>query len=66
MADKLKWHFVAHTSLDVFEERGTHVAQRVQVKEWKLTNLGRRTEASNIRQNDHYAGLLQIMDDYAV
>ncbi|KAK9896298.1 Sedlin [Cystobasidium minutum MCA 4210] len=42
--EDLKWHFVAHTSLDVFEER----------------------EASNFRQNDHYAGLLQVMDDYAV
>lgn len=25
-----------------------------------------RLEASNFRQNDHYAGLLQVMDDYAV
>jgi len=40
----LKWHFVAHTSLDIFEER----------------------ELANIRQGDHYSGLLQIMDDYAV
>lgn len=32
--------------------------------EWKVLNGA--TEASNIRQNDHYAGLLQVMDDYAV
>ncbi|CAD6574268.1 MAG: hypothetical protein CYPHOPRED_005392 [Cyphobasidiales sp. Tagirdzhanova-0007] len=42
--EDLKWHFVAHTSLDIFEER----------------------EATNVRQSDHYAGLLQVMDDYAV
>ena len=62
--EDLKWHFVAHTSLDIFEERGM----------WQLSRLvkllkpleGLCTEATNVRQSDHYAGLLQVMDDYAV
>lgn len=31
-----------------------------------LTGLACSIEAANVRQNDHYAGLLQVMDDYAV
>lgn len=62
--DDLKWHFVAHTSLDMFEERGEGHSwlRRYATKMLKMNTA----EASNVRQNDHYAGLLQVMDDYAV
>ncbi|MCO5563912.1 hypothetical protein L7F22_017564 [Adiantum nelumboides] len=70
--EDLKWHFVAHTSLDVFEERGEwlmseHCTDLIEGPELSVTSLlYHLVEAANVRQNDHYAGLLQVMDDYAV
>lgn len=44
-----------------FDVKLLHVSVLMQA-----SNCLVRLEASNFRQNDHYAGLLQVMDDYAV
>jgi hypothetical protein len=62
--EDLKWHYVAHTSLDVFEERGNIKRAYLLKYASKLNMEG--TEAQATKVLDSYYGLLYTMDDYAV
>jgi hypothetical protein len=59
--DELKYHYIAHTSLDVIEERGEYRRFRVHVY-----HLIRNPVSSDAKSTECYLGLLYAMEDVAV
>lgn len=62
VGDDLKWHYAAHTSLDVFDERGESDPTRFRAHHADI----HEKEALTGRAVDAYFGLLLTMGDYAV
>lgn len=60
--DELKYHYIAHTSLDVIEERGESCA----VFRCRSRRTGGFVANSGNKSTDCYLGLLYAMEDVAV
>jgi len=60
--DELKYHYIAHTSLDVIEERGATLGD----KTFKLAPDQQTAVSSGAKSTQCYLGLLYTMEDVAV
>lgn len=60
--DELKYHYIAHTSLDVIEERGQYLSSTILV----FIGLNVVSANSGTKSTECYLGLLYAMEDVAV